>query len=446
MKTQRFVNQSGTGGLLATLIISALVSWPLTNVFAQQTPATTTAESSAATAPATEVVAEGAATATQAPPASPTGEFSTEQMEQLVAPIALYPDTLLTQILMASTYPLEIVEADRFMKKNPEATGDALNSALLEQDWDPSVKALCSLPDVLGKMSENLDWTQDLGDAFLGQKTELMDTVQRMRGLAYEAGNLTSTEQQTVTQEPDKIIVIQQADPEVVYVPTYNSTVVYGSSWGYPYYYYPPMYTYPPGYGLFTFSVGVAIGAAIWGDCNWGWGGSDIDIDINRYNEFNRNTNINADRDRIQTTGRDGKASWNHDASHRKGVNYRSQDVAQRNGATAGTNRVSKDQARGRSSASTGNRASAGSSVGASDRAATGSRQGTDRPAASSNRASTADRNSASRNTSASRNSAYSGSRSPSADRMSSSRGASSRGAVSYGGSRGGMRGGGRRR
>ncbi|HET6564955.1 MAG TPA: DUF3300 domain-containing protein, partial [Xanthomonadales bacterium] len=136
---------------------------------------------------AQDAAAEPAAAATDAaaaPPASPTGEFAKDQLEQLVAPIALYPDTVLTQVLMASTYPLEVVEADRFMKKNKGLQGEDLNKALLEQDWDASIKALCSMPDTLAKMSENLDWTQDLGDAFLGQKTELMDTVQRMRGLA----------------------------------------------------------------------------------------------------------------------------------------------------------------------------------------------------------------------------------------------------------------------
>jgi hypothetical protein len=413
----------------------------------------------AAVAQDTQPAAAAPAADTASPPAAApaaTGEFAQDQLEQLVAPIALYPDTLLTQILMASTYPLEIVEADRFMRQNTGLKGDALDKALLEKEWDPSIKAMCTMPDVLTKMSDNLDWTQDLGDAFLGQKTELMDTVQRMRGKAYEAGNLETTKEQTVTQQEDKIIVIQQSDPEVIYVPQYNSTVVYGSSWGYPSYYYPPMYTYPPGYGLFSFSVGVAIGAAFWGGCNWGWGGSDIDIDINRYNEFNRNTNINADRDRINTGDRGGgKAGWNHDASHRKGVNYRSQDVAQRNGAAAGSNRVSKDQARGRSNTAAGNRASTGAgnraSTGASNRASTGASNRAS--TGTSNRASTGASNrsspsASSRSSGSSRNSAYSGSRSPSHDRMSSSRGASSRGMSSYGGSRGGgaARGGGGRR
>ena len=175
-------------------------------------------------------------------------------------------------MLMAATYPLEIVEAARWVKANPGLKDKALEEGLKKQDWDASVKSLCGFPDVLKQMDENLDWTQDLGDAFLGQKTELMDTVQRMRGKAYDSGNLKTTEQQIVTQQPDKIIVIQPADPEVIYVPTYSSTVVYGG-WSYPSYYYPPMYYPPPyGYGAMAFTVGVVWGAAIWGGCNWGWG------------------------------------------------------------------------------------------------------------------------------------------------------------------------------
>jgi hypothetical protein len=160
--------------------------------------------------------------------------FSKEQLEQIVAPIALYPDALLTQMLMAATYPLEIVQADRFMRANPGLKDTALEEKLKEQDWDTSVKGLCSLPDVLKNMSTNLDWTQDLGDAFLAQQAEVLDTVQRMRGKANDAGNLKTSEQQVVTVQQDKIIVIESKSPEVIYVPTYSPTVVYGAGWGYP--------------------------------------------------------------------------------------------------------------------------------------------------------------------------------------------------------------------
>ena len=241
-------------------------------------------------------LAQAAAEAT-APSAAATTEsgFSAEQLEQIAAPIALYPDALLMQILMGSTYPLEIVEADRWVKANPKLTGKALEEALKGQDWDPAVKALCGFPTVLASMNENLDWTRDLGDAVLAQKSELLDAVQRMRGKAYEAGNLKTTEQQVVTQKPDKIIVIESKSPEVIYVPTYSPVVVYGSSWHYPSYYYPAMYVPPPpGYGLMMFGAGMMWGAALSGGCNWGWGNSDIDVDINHSNNFNRNTNINS--------------------------------------------------------------------------------------------------------------------------------------------------------
>src|SRR4030095_14178306 len=163
------------------------------------------------------------------------------------APIALYSDGLLSQMLMAATYPLEIVEAERFMKANPGLKDAALDEKLKEQDWDASVKSLCKAPDVLTKMSENLDWTQDLGDAFLGQKTELMDTIQVLRGKASDSGNLETTEQQVVTVKEDKIIVIESPSPEVVYVPRYSPTVVYGPTYPPPpSYYYPSMYPYYP--------------------------------------------------------------------------------------------------------------------------------------------------------------------------------------------------------
>jgi len=441
----------------------------------------------AAAAPAPAATAPAAA----APPVADT--FSKEQLEQLVAPIALYSDALLMQILMAATYPLEVVEADRFMKKNASLKDTALEEALKNEDWDPSVKSLCKLPDVLKKMSENLDWTQDLGDAFLGQKDQLLDTVQVMRGKAYDSGNLKTTEQQVVTVEKEKIIVIQSPSPEVVYVPTYSPTVVYGG-WSYPSYYYPPMYPYyPPGAGLVTFGVGMAVGAAIWGNCNWGWGHHDVDIDVNRYNNFNRNTNINHNN----LSG--NRASWNHDASHRGGVNYKSSNVAGQYGAKSGTNRVSKGQAqanaqaRGYSGASAGNRAAAGGgerqartpsastqgwkdkagsgqgAAAARDRQASGQgaagqrasgaaadRAGSGQKAsgAAADRAGSGQRAAGSKASSygggSSGRSAYSGSSKPSYDRASSSRGSMSRGTTSYGGSRGGggarAGGGGRRR
>jgi len=458
---------------LPALVTLILLSSPLVPpAVATETPSTAELltqagemDSSTPAAPQTETTT-ATITAVPTPAATTTATdsdaFDAAQLEQLVAPIALYPDALLMQILMAATYPLEIVEADRWISGQPDLKGDALNQALLEQDWDPSVESLTTLPSVLKQMSENLDWTQDLGDSFLAQEDDLLDTVQRMRGKAYEAGNLDTTEQQTVTQQADKIIVIESASPEVVYVPTYSPTVVYGPAWGYPSYYYPSYYYPPaPGYGLLAFGTGVAVGAALWGGCNWGWGNNDVNIDIDRNTEFNRNTNNNFEGGRGEGgKGEGGKGSWQHDSSHRKGVNYNNSSVAQKHGASSGSSRVTKSQARGHSSATASSRAGTGAQAGnrgsASSKptASTANRGTGGSPAARS--PSTANRgtggssaarspSTASRSTGSS--SALSGSRSPSTDRMSSSRGASSRGATSYGGSRGGAsRGGGGRR
>ena len=395
----------------------------------------------------TTVLAQQSETAPVADSTS-SEDFDTEKLEQLVAPIALYPDALLMQIMMAATYPLEIVEADRWIRDQPDLKGDALDEALLEKDWDPSVKSLTTLPSVLKQMSENLDWTQDLGDAFLAQQNDLLDTAQRMRGLAYDAGNLETTEQQTVTQQEDKIIVIESTSTEVIYVPTYSATVVYGPAWGYPYWFYPRWYYPPrPGYGFVAFGAGVVVGAAIWGGCRWGWGRNNVNININRHNEFNRRTNINADRDRISNRGNGGRADWKHNSNHRKGVNYSNANVARQHGASAGSNRVTQNQARGRTNTMAANRGGAattanrGGAATTANRASTGAKTGNRSAASTRTSPSTSNRNYSSNR------SAYSGSRSPSTDRASSYRGASSRGQRSYGGSRGGVsRGGGRRR
>ena len=190
----------------------------------------------------------------QAPAASePEAKtFSQQDLDQLLAPIALHPDALLAQILMASTYPLEIVQAARWVKENLNLKGKALDDAAQKQPWDPAVKALTAVPQVLQQMSDKLDWTQKLGDAFLAQQADVMQTVQNLRAKAYAAGNLKSTEQQAVQTEAQgsqTIYVIESSKPEVVYVPAYNPTVVYGT-WWYPYppyYIYPPYYAYPPG-------------------------------------------------------------------------------------------------------------------------------------------------------------------------------------------------------
>jgi hypothetical protein len=273
--------------------------------------------------------------------ASPRAKtFSQQDLDRLLAPVALYPDPLLAQVLMASTYPLEVVEAARWVKANPRVSGTALETAMSKQSWDPAVRSLTAVPQVLQQMSDNLDWMQKLGDAFLAQQQDVMDSVQGLRARADAAGNLKTTEQQIVRTEvqgSQKIYVVESPKPEVVYVPTYNPTVVYGS-WWYPtppYYVYPPAYVYPPG---LAFATGVVVGAAIWGACNWGWGRGSVDVNVNRYNSFNR-TNIS-------------NKNWNHNVDHRRGVAYRDQNVArQYNRGGNAQAAQSREQFRGRADA-----------------------------------------------------------------------------------------------
>ena len=226
---------------------------------------------------------------TQQPAAPPT--FKQEELDQILAPIALYPDPLVAQILMASTFPLEVVQAERFAKQNASLKGEALTKQLESQSWDASVKSLVNFPQVLTMMNDKLDWTQKLGDAFIAQQKPVLDTIQRLRAKAQAAGNLKTTKEQTVIVE-EKIIKIEPASPEVIYVPSYNPTVVYGA-WAYPA--YPPYYYYPPGYvatTAFAFASGVALGAAwgyAWGNTNYNGG----DVNINNSRNTNINTNIN---------------------------------------------------------------------------------------------------------------------------------------------------------
>jgi len=251
--------------------------------------------------------------------------FKQEELDQMLAPIALYPDSLLSQIFMASTYPLEVVQAERWVEQNKNLKGDAQAKALEVQPWDPSVKSLINFPQVLFMMNDKLDWTQKLGDAFLSQQKDVLATVQKLRAKAEKEGNLKSNKEQTVKVEKEYII-IEPANPQVIYVPTYNPVVVYGT-WWYPA--YPPYYYYPP--PMYSFAAGVAVGVAwgyAWGHCDWH--GGDVDIDINR----NININKNIDRDKYvkqyQGSGQAGKGQWTHDASHRKGVAYRDQATAQK--------------------------------------------------------------------------------------------------------------------
>jgi hypothetical protein len=375
--------------------------------------------------------------------------FNQEQLDQILAPIALYPDPLVSQILMASTYPLELVQADRWAKQNSKLKGDALTKALESQDWDPSVKSLVNFPQVLSMMSEKVDLTQKVGDAFLADQKKVLDTIQSLRAKAQAAGNLkTTTEQKVIVEE--KIIKIEPANPQVIYVPTYNPTVVYGA-WPYPA--YPPYSYYPPGYVYatpFAFAAGVGLGMAwgyAWGSCNWGGG-------IVHYN-YNQNININNNINRNRY-GQGGQGNWQHNAEHRKGVSYRDQGTAQRyNRASTNDAVKSREQFRGRAEQGRQDlaRGGAGERGGqglGGDRGGAGSRPGAgagDRGGASQigggSRAGTADRGGAGGASQlgggGSRGGAFEG-----VDRGgSSARSASQRGSSSMGSSRGSFGGGG---
>jgi len=252
-------------------------------------------------------------------------KFRQEELDQMLAPVALYPDSLLAQILMAATYPLEVVQADRWVKANRNLKGDPLNDALDKKDWDPSVKALVPFPQVLSMMSEKLEWTQTLGDAFLDQQDEVMNTIQQLRTKAQAAGNLRDTDEQRVTVG-DGAIMIEPAQPEVIYVPAYDPTLVYGP-WWYPA--FPPFFFLPPPrvvvFGRIGFWTGVRVGRA-WGHGwgHWDWRNHYVNVNVNRHININRNVSIS--RTSIQTT------RWQPDVRHRKGVSYRNEATRERYG------------------------------------------------------------------------------------------------------------------
>ena len=282
--------------------------------------------------------------------ASGSQPFTGAQLDQLLAPIALYPDALLAQTLMAASYPLEVVEAARWSKANPNLKGDAALAAVKDEGWDVSVTSLVAFPQVLAMMNSQLDWTQKIGDAMIAQQSDVAASIQRLRAQAQSAGTLKSTTQQTVTQQPASAgapagtpaaIVIQPTNPDTVYVPAYNPNWAYGS---WPYADNPPSYFPPTSYGWggfygsgwsggFSFGLGFAVGGAFFGGWSWGggwgggwgWGGwgrgnSYTTINVDRATYITRNFNRN-----IYHDGR-----WNHDPAHRHGVPYRDRDSRER--------------------------------------------------------------------------------------------------------------------
>ena len=339
------------------------------------------------------------------------------QLDSLVAPIALYPDNLLSQTLVASTYPLEIIQLQQWLDKNQDLASNQqkLAEAVKKQAWDSSIQAMAALPDVVKRLADDIQWTTDLGNAFLAQQSDVMDAVQRMRKKAQDKGSLQSNDQQKVqvqTIESKSVIVIEQANPQVVYVPSYDPVYV----WGSPIYPYPAIY-YPPYYGAWytaaaiSFGVGITMGFFWGGGWGWGcgWGGGDINI--NRNNNFNRNTNIGGGNrvnplgsgnrgnlggnrgnigsgNRVNPLGSGNK--WQHNPAHRGGTPYADRNTANRFGGTTRGDSLANRQRSARSQlgrqggnlgsatrpGGVGNRGSFGSGTGLGDRGGVANRGG----------------------------------------------------------------------
>lgn len=276
-------------------------------------------------------------------PGEDAAKIPNDQLDSLVAPIALYPDPLLAQTLAASTYPLEVTQLQQWMANNSYLKDQALADAVENQPWDPSVQAMVTFPDVVKLLSDNIAWMTNLGNAFLAQQGDVMDAVQRMRARAQSNGNLNTTPQQTVQMQTveggEQAIVIEPADPGMVYVPWYDSTVVYGSSD----YAYPTLYYASPAYyragGALAFGAGIALGAA-WGG-SWGygckWTNGDLNLNYNNkyVNNSNKSGNVNyGNRPSQQSAG----GTWQHNSQHRGGAPYADRRTANKYSA-AGTNR-----------------------------------------------------------------------------------------------------------
>ena len=268
-----------------------------------------------------------------------------QQLDDLVAPIALYPDPLLGQVLVACTYPVELVEAQQWLQANGSLRGQQLTDAARQQNWDASVQAMVALPDVLAKLTQDVRWTTDLGNAFLAQQADVMSAVQRMRARAQANGKLQSTPQETVTTENQggqSAIDIQPADPQVIYVPTYDPNYIWGSpDWGD----YPPL-SYP-GYG-YWFGPGIDMGFCFggwggWGFGGWGWGwgpnwfGRNVFINNSFFNRYGYNHGYGFG-------GGMGRTAWMHDPGHRLGVAYPNSRLSGRFGAASQASRLAAGQ------------------------------------------------------------------------------------------------------
>jgi len=280
------------------------------------------------------------------PPAqTPAQTFQPQQLDDLVAPIALYPDPLLGQVLVACTYPVELVEAQQWLQANGSLHGQQLTDAARQQNWDASVQALVAMPDVLAKLTQDIRWTTDLGNAFLAQQADVMSAVQRMRARARANGKLQSTPQETVTTENQggqSAIVIQPADPQVIYVPTYDPNYIWGPpDWGY----YPPLLY--PGYG-YWFGPGIDMGFCFggwggWGFGGWGWGwgpnwfGRNVFVNNFFFNRYGYHNGFGGG-------GLQGRTTWAHDPGHRLGVSYPNRQLSGRFGSASQASRIAAGQ------------------------------------------------------------------------------------------------------
>lgn len=422
------------------------------------------------------IVAQQASQSAQAP-----AMLSPDYLDSLVAPIALYPDPLLAQVLAASTYPLEVIQLEQWLEKHKDLKGKALVDAVAKETWDPSVQGLADLPDVVRQLGDNIKWTTELGNAFLAQQSDVMNAVQRMRAKAQGTGKLKSSDQmkvETTVVDNKSVVVIEQANPQVVYVPSYDPAVV----WGAPAYPYPPVYYPPAGYyaaGMaISFGVGVAMGA-FWGGGGWGyncgWGGNNS-ININNNNNFIRNSNNrisggNQIRGGNQIGGGNRATQWQHNPQHRGGAPYADRTTANRFGGTTRGDTTARREANARQNLGqrggtggnrlgaggaggfTGNRPGGGGSGFTGNRPGgggasglTGNRGGPGGAGGPGNRGSGnrggGDRIGNRQIPSGGAGGAFGGARGGGAG----ARANGSRGASSFGGSRGGSRGGGRRR
>jgi len=319
-KITKYLRQAIAGTCLLTLALSPLAGYSQVQ---QPVPVPDTGQP-------IPVPSTGQPIPVPATTAQPAPALTPNQLEGLVAPIALYPDPLISQILVAATYPLEVVEAYQWRQQNPGLTGQALTQAAAAQNWDPSVQALVVFPDVLKRLNEDISWTTNLGNAFLNQQADLMSAVQRMRASAEQSGKLVATPQQQVintTQDGQPVVEILPANPEVIYVPTYDPYWVWGPPIYYPYarWYYPPYYRT----GLF-FGVGIGFGSFFgvgwggWGGWGWhpAWGRHDVIVNNFFINRAHFNT--------VRVANLSRESVWSHDAFHRQGVAYPNRALTER--------------------------------------------------------------------------------------------------------------------